>query len=252
MSEFTTASQEAYKKLREKILSGELKPGERLVHRKLCKELGVNNVAVIGSLAKLERDTLVEYTPGLGARVRIWSLKDVIELLLIRETVETTAIRLYTQTSTPQQRQMLMEFGNQFKNAVMAEDNKAIMEADIAIHTHIVKCTDMPMLYRFVDNSSLIDETVSKINRGGIWDYPRLLDSHDALIEAANGEDPDIAERAVRATIGRGIERLLRNNLPDHERCDLAFLNKICKLKNIEPIHISNIAENKEVMPVVS
>ena len=55
--------------IREAILRGNLKPGQRLVERKLAAELGVSQIAVREALPELEHEGLLTRTPNVGAHV---------------------------------------------------------------------------------------------------------------------------------------------------------------------------------------
>ena len=53
-------------KLREAIMSGKLKPGQRLVERELCEMTGVSRPSIREALRLLEADGLVTTVPHRG------------------------------------------------------------------------------------------------------------------------------------------------------------------------------------------
>ena len=74
-----------FKTLREAIVTGELKPGERLMEIKLANEMGVSRTPVREAIRKLEQEGLVCLTARKGAEVAPINAKDLREVLEIRK-----------------------------------------------------------------------------------------------------------------------------------------------------------------------
>ena len=66
-----------FKTLREAIVTGELKPGERLMEIKLANEMGVSRTPVREAIRKLEQEGLVRLTARKGAEVAPINAKDL-------------------------------------------------------------------------------------------------------------------------------------------------------------------------------
>ena len=80
--------------LREAILSGELKPGERLMEITLAEQLGVSRTPVREAIRKLQKEKFVEMVPRKGAYVANLTAKDIIDVLEIRIILEGFASEL--------------------------------------------------------------------------------------------------------------------------------------------------------------
>lgn len=80
--------------LRDFVLSGEIKPGERLSELALVGRVGVSRTPVRAALMRLAEEGLVESIPSGGFVVRAFSDRDVREALEIRGTMEGLAMRL--------------------------------------------------------------------------------------------------------------------------------------------------------------
>ena len=83
--------------LRVRIMSGELKPGERLREDAVAEEYGVSRVPVREALRRLESEGFVSLTPYRGATVSQTSRQDSLELMQVRRALETMAARLAAQ-----------------------------------------------------------------------------------------------------------------------------------------------------------
>ena len=85
--------EECYKQLREAILRGEVQPNERLIEMDLAQSLGAGRAAIRTALARLEQEGLVQRERYRGARVRLVSETEAIEILEARAALESLAIR---------------------------------------------------------------------------------------------------------------------------------------------------------------
>lgn len=80
--------------LRDLILSGELKPGERLSELAIVDRLGVSRTPVRTALVRLEEEGLLEAIPSGGYAVRHFSEADIFDAIETRGTLEGLAARL--------------------------------------------------------------------------------------------------------------------------------------------------------------
>ena len=78
-------------RLREAIIEGHFKPGERLVERPLCDQLGVSRTVIRETIRYLEAEGLVEILPNKGPIVAPMSWKDAQQIYEIRLLLETSA-----------------------------------------------------------------------------------------------------------------------------------------------------------------
>ena len=70
--------------LLQRIVSGELQPGERLVETRIAQELGTSQAPVREALRDLELLRLVESEPFRGSRVRVFDEEELIEVYPVR------------------------------------------------------------------------------------------------------------------------------------------------------------------------
>ena len=78
--------------LREAILKGDLKPGERLMELQLASKLGVSRTPIREAIRMLEQEGLAVTTPRKGAEVAKMTLKDMEDVLEIREALEESGL----------------------------------------------------------------------------------------------------------------------------------------------------------------
>jgi len=84
--------EQAYELVREAILRGRFKPGQRLSADQLAKNLGVSQTPVRAALTRLEGDGLVEILPRRGTFVARFTEKDVREVFQLRRMIECAGL----------------------------------------------------------------------------------------------------------------------------------------------------------------
>lgn len=88
-------------RLREAIIAGHFKPGERLVERPLCEQLGVSRTVVRETIRYLEAEGLVEILPGKGPIVARMGWEDAQQIYAIRRMLESAAAAACARNCTP-------------------------------------------------------------------------------------------------------------------------------------------------------
>ena len=90
----STKTSRVYADLREKILCGDLEPGDRLVIRRIAERHGVSDIPVREALRLLEKEDLIRYLPFGSAFVREASDDEIYEVFFIRGLLEGAATQL--------------------------------------------------------------------------------------------------------------------------------------------------------------
>ena len=84
--------QQTVNNLRNAIVQGRFKPGERLLEKELCKFTGVSRTSVRESLRQLEAEGLIEMIPNKGPVVATISIIEAIDLYEIRQGVQRVSV----------------------------------------------------------------------------------------------------------------------------------------------------------------
>lgn len=78
--------------VRQGVLRGDLVPGQRLIEAELCESLGASRGTVRSALMDLVHEGLIEHIPNRGARVRIVSLEEALQITEVRMVVERLCV----------------------------------------------------------------------------------------------------------------------------------------------------------------
>ena len=103
MNEYLPLRDVVFQTLRQAILRGELKPGERLMEIHLAQKLGVSRTPVREAIRKLELEGLVLMIPRKGAVVAEITVTDLEDVLEVRMALEELAVKLACRKITEEQ-----------------------------------------------------------------------------------------------------------------------------------------------------
>ena len=133
--------------LLQRIASGKLKPGQRIVESKLASELKISNVPIREALLELTAMGVLESEPFKGARIREVSLKETIEAFEVRAALESLA----SQKATPRLKKKCRRLRKILKSIMAAarkRDFAAFQEHNQVFHRTIVEASGNDMLLK--------------------------------------------------------------------------------------------------------
>jgi DNA-binding GntR family transcriptional regulator len=126
------------RKLRQAIMSGNLKPGQRLVERELCEMMGVSRPSIREALRLLEADGLVNTVPHRGPMVSTISLEEARQLYAARAVLEGFAGRECARLHDPAVVRKIGEALGRLKAALAESDMIAVLEAKTDFYAALI------------------------------------------------------------------------------------------------------------------
>lgn len=141
--------------IKDGILTGRLRPGERLLENQLANELGVSRTPIREALRMLEIENLVDLIPRKGAQVKEMSEKDIKDVLEIRKVLEELAAGLAAANITNQDISELKRLHGEFVEAFDRGDREGVIIADTNFHDVIFSATKNDKLIQIISNISI-------------------------------------------------------------------------------------------------
>jgi DNA-binding GntR family transcriptional regulator len=202
------AGQQAYRRLREGIASGQFHPNERLVEAAVATRLGVGRSAVRAALVRLDQEGLVILEPNRGARVRLISDREALEIEEVRATLEAMLTRRAATRATPADLRELRQVVVEMRQRVEKKDAIGYSDLNARFHQRIWAAADHATASRLVGSlkSQSIRLQYQTILRPGRTE--RSLLEHEAIFSALKVHDPDAAEEAMLAHLAEVQETL--------------------------------------------
>lgn len=126
MDEYLPLRDVVFNTLRQAILKGELKPGERLMEIALAQKLGVSRTPIREAMRKLELEGLVVMIPRRGAQVANITEKDLNDVLEVRIALENMATEKACTRMTEEEMGKLWLAAKEFERMI-SEDRKSVV-----------------------------------------------------------------------------------------------------------------------------
>ena len=184
--------------LREAILKGEIKPGERLMELQLAAKLGVSRTPIREAIRMLEQEGLAVTVPRRGAEVAKMTEKDMQDVLQVREALDELAASIACELITEEELERLEQAAASFESATETKDVKRIADTDIVFHDIIYRATRNPKLVNILSN---LREQMYRYRVEYLKDesnYPVLLKEHREILAGFRERDKNMVTDSMR------------------------------------------------------
>ncbi|MFV9504480.1 MAG: GntR family transcriptional regulator [Oscillochloridaceae bacterium umkhey_bin13] len=177
--------------IRTAIITGMIKPGERLIEATIAEELGVSRSPVREALSALEREGLMVNLPRRGYHVIDFTDRDIDEIYSLRLLLEREAMRRAIERMSPQQAKLLQAIVDQIGEvAHLPEMRSQLVTLDLSFHDHICQIADHSRLY-FAWNSMRL-QTAMLISLTSLThtNYPdQHQEIHQRILDAMRAQE---------------------------------------------------------------
>jgi len=188
-----------YKRVKNLILSKELRAGQKIVQEELAGQLGVSRTPLIKALQRLEAEFLVESLPRRGMFVKEISAEELIDAFECREALEGVSARRAATRITDAEIAELRALFTPFQGQEGQIDVAQYVDADIQFHKLISEISGNRIIAHL--------EILGNVHRTTVLHIKRLpeetLEEHLAIIEALERRDAADAERLMHAHLRR-------------------------------------------------
>ncbi len=179
-----------FETIRTAIVQGNLKPGERLMEVQLAQELGVSRTPVRESIRKLELEGLVKMIPRKGAYVTPLSIKDLKEMMQIREALESLVAELAAENATEEEVEAMRKSNRGFEDSLRNGDEDGIIDYDITFHEILYKASRNERLCNMIHTLREQMQRVRVEYVHNVDDKLPLIGQHRAIIDNVARHNP--------------------------------------------------------------
>jgi DNA-binding GntR family transcriptional regulator len=206
-----TRTEQVRRAILHQILTGVLRPGQRLLEAKLSKELGVSQATVNAALQDLHNQGVVTKLLNRSTRVNRYTLADIEKLFAVRALLEPAAVAAVSAAWSSEAQACLQEQVDQLRRAASTNDLGKLGIADYTFHQEIYRLSGNPFLmqasqaiaaaplaYILCDHVEALPE-----------DFLSMAEDHqDILLAIAEG--PESAARVTRKIIEASLNHSRR------------------------------------------
>ena len=207
--------------LREEILTRNLKPGQKIMEKELCEKLGVSRTPLREAIRNLEIEGLVESIPNKGSRVKIMTMKDIVNIFELRIELEAMATRKSVPHLTEEELNNLRTLQTELKEATERSAWKEVDLLNKKFHSTLMSQGSNDRLLAIIEQL----HQVGSIIRISTFSIPgrslKGIEEHEAILQAASEKDADVAAALIKRHLENARDTLLKhleNIQPAEER----------------------------------
>ncbi|ANJ27805.1 hypothetical protein ATC03_14890 [Agromyces aureus] len=197
-----TKATQIRQRLARAIIDGELLPDDRLVLDELAREMGVSKIPIREALSSLEGAGLVVTSAHSGPRVAPLPFHEIRGIYLLREQVESLAMRLAIEHVDEQMIDELREINGAMRRGLASPDVVELSDLNTKFHLTIARTSSFETIVESVGDLLTKVRRYRAVVNGMAANWPRAVEEHDgiiqALVDTLAGAGPDAAVESIR------------------------------------------------------
>lgn len=219
--------------LRDLILSGSLRPGERISELQAVETTGVSRTPVRMALVRLEEEGLLEAIPSGGFMVKAFSERDIVDSIEVRGTLEGLAARLAAERGVTVRdleplKQCIAEIDGLLRqDPLSVEAFSAYVALNARFHALLTELSRSPPVIRQIDRASALpfaSPSAFVMAQSALAEARQILliaqDHHHSVVDAIENREGTRAEALMREHARLAV-RNLRLTLRNRTHLDL-------------------------------
>lgn len=206
-----TTQQHAVRWLRDAIVTGGLRPGDRINQERIAAEIGVSVAPVREALRVLEQEGQVTYRTRRGYAVTELRIADLEEIYALRRLLETDIVRASLPVLGDDDLARLRAAAAKCVDAAVADDVVGELEANRRFHFGLVAADEHPHAVRHLGMLWDATEAYRALYYNDPRERQRAAEAHDRIIAAVERRDADalVAELDAHRDRALGVLRTL-------------------------------------------
>ncbi|MCC0026863.1 MAG: GntR family transcriptional regulator [Zhengella sp.] len=199
---------QVYRLLRERIIRGDLEPGIRISESEIASGYDVSRQPVREAFIKLAEEGLLEVRPQRGTFVRKIAASAVMDARFVREAIEADIVRLLAQSPVSGLEEELRGLLAVQARAAASGEWLQFIDLDERFHRALASGAGKAYAWNVVEG---VKAQMDRVRHLSAQRFPmdKLVEQHTAIVDGISGQNPDAAERAMRAHL-----REILNDLP--------------------------------------
>jgi DNA-binding GntR family transcriptional regulator len=195
--------------LRDAILSGHLKPGDRILEAELARQFGVSITPIREALRELASARLVVSQPHRGTVVQELSPQDIREMYTLRAHLERLAVQLALPLLTEEDFDHLQRLIDEMVALAHQGRPKEMASVDVAFHEYICLRSGHRLLHQTWAGINPANWTMLSVHRLAVRGPLYIAERHRPLLDVLRTKDSARAEEAIATHILEVVEQIL-------------------------------------------
>lgn len=210
-----TADEFAYLEIKNDIISGFFKSGERLLEAEIAKRLNVSRAPVREAFKRLEKEGYLTREPYKGMMVRKYTFKELSDYYQIRAVLDGLCAYLVTKKNDQELNDFLIKNIQVSDEAVAKSNFQLLAKLNNELHIRLAESSDNNLLFRMMENLWACSSIVRIAN----WSLPNrpteVVEEHKQIVDAIiKGKKLLAAKKAFTHVINsyKHVKKIYKDN----------------------------------------
>lgn len=200
-----------YEAIRTGIVSGAIKPGERLIETEYAEKYHVSRSPIREALRSLEADGLLEYRSRVGMFVRVYSREEIIEIYTIRKALECLAMENAIARITAQDIARLHNILDRQISAYRQNNPAKCKQCNSEFHSYTINMGKMPTLAGILDGLDAGIRIFATVTMSDDARRKSAIQEHEAILSCMEQRDLKGAVEALVKHIDTSLIECLKH-----------------------------------------
>ncbi len=183
--------------IRQRILNGEYKIGEKIKENRIATELKVSRTPIREAFKQLESEGLIDYVPNKGCYAKGFTSQDIEDIYAVRKALELLAVEWAVGRISPTYIQQLKEKRDLMEFYTIRKDSQKVMELNTEFHDVLYHATGSRFMAQVLRSYKEYIEQTKKVIYYEKESLEEILEEHQAILDAILHEDVEAAKAAM-------------------------------------------------------
>jgi DNA-binding GntR family transcriptional regulator len=207
-------------RLREKILSGELREGQQLRQDAIAAEFQISRIPVREALSHLAAEGLINIVANRGAVVSALSPDEIIQMFETRAVLECYMLRHAIPNMKKEDFQSAEDILVQYEQSLEKDSEmKSWGQWNWSFHSALYAPADRPVMLAFLKTLNINCDRYTRLHLVFTRDLHRAGQAHRELLDACKKKNPEIAEKELWKHIteaGEYLKEFIKGHREQH------------------------------------
>lgn len=183
--------------IRDRILKGEYKIGEKIKENQIATELRVSRTPIREAFKQLENEGLIDYIPNRGCFAKGFTKQDIEDIYAVRKALEVLSVEWAVNRITPEEISNLQDQSDLMEFYTTRKDGRKVLEINTDFHDIIYNATGSRFMAQVLRSYKEYIEQTRKVLFYEQEYLDEIFQEHKAILEAIKEGDAAKAKEAM-------------------------------------------------------